>query len=206
MKTRGADKKQLIKDRAIEMLVRDGFEGFSMHKLARACDISVATLYIYYEDKDDLINKIGAEVSGVFFRACMEGFHPEMSLAEGLAVQWHNRAQYLLNYPHHLEFWNILKFSSYGDNIIKLAEAESRSANVDYVNSLIQRGEIASMSPTLFYTLAYGPLFSLIQFNADGMGVDMAPFAVDDTMMAEALSTVIKGLRRNTHKAKIRRE
>ena len=55
MRTRNIDKQELVKKKAIEMLVDIGFEGFSMNKLAQACDISVATLYIYYKDKDDLI-------------------------------------------------------------------------------------------------------------------------------------------------------
>ena len=46
MRTRNTCKEQLVKEKAVELLVSDGLEGFSMNKLARACDISVATLYI----------------------------------------------------------------------------------------------------------------------------------------------------------------
>ena len=55
MRTRDTDKEKLVIEKAIEQIVQDGFQGFSMNKLAKACNISVATLYIYYQDKDDLI-------------------------------------------------------------------------------------------------------------------------------------------------------
>ncbi|MES1219353.1 MAG: helix-turn-helix domain-containing protein, partial [Bacteroidota bacterium] len=62
MRTRNTDKQQLVKEQAIEMIVKEGVEGFGMNRLANACGISVATLYIYYKDKEDLIRKIGIEI------------------------------------------------------------------------------------------------------------------------------------------------
>jgi TetR/AcrR family transcriptional repressor of multidrug resistance operon len=61
MRTRNTDKVQLVKQKAIELIVKNGLEGFSMNKLARACNVSVATLYIYYKDRDDLIIKVAVE-------------------------------------------------------------------------------------------------------------------------------------------------
>ena len=60
MRSRDSVKVDLVKQKAIELLVRSGVEGFSVNKLAKACGISVATLYIYYRDKDDLIRKVVA--------------------------------------------------------------------------------------------------------------------------------------------------
>ncbi|WP_245895661.1 TetR/AcrR family transcriptional regulator [Flavobacterium album] len=68
MRTRNADKEELVKQKAIELLVKEGFQGFSMNKLAKASGISVATLYIYYQDKDDLIKQIGIEIGKTFLK------------------------------------------------------------------------------------------------------------------------------------------
>ena len=81
------------------MLVEEGFQGFSMNRLAKACDISVATLYIYYKDKDDLIKKIGVEIGKKFFRETLKDFSPAMSFKEGLKKQWENRSRFALKYP-----------------------------------------------------------------------------------------------------------
>jgi len=59
MRTRDPNKEELVKQKAIEMLVKYGIEGFGMNRLAKESGVSVATLYIYYSDKEDLIKKIG---------------------------------------------------------------------------------------------------------------------------------------------------
>ena len=83
MRTRNADKEQLVKQKAIKMLVEDGFQDFSMNRLAKSCGISVATLYIYYQDKDDLIKKIGVAIGKSFFRVMLKDFSPGMPFNEG---------------------------------------------------------------------------------------------------------------------------
>jgi AcrR family transcriptional regulator len=55
MRTRDENKESAIRQKAIEMIVKKGFDGLSMQKLAKAADVSPATIYIYYKDRDDLI-------------------------------------------------------------------------------------------------------------------------------------------------------
>src|SRR3978361_146093 len=119
MRTRNADKESLVKQKAIEMLVSDGFQGFSMNKLAQASGISVATLYIYYKDKDDLIRHIGGELGKRFMAKTLEGFDPEMSFAEGLKKQWVNRAGYALKFPKEVACYEIIRHSRQGDDIVE---------------------------------------------------------------------------------------
>ena len=55
MRTRDENKELTIREKALEMAVKDGFDGLSMQKLARAAGVSPATIYIYFKDRDDLI-------------------------------------------------------------------------------------------------------------------------------------------------------
>src|ERR1700760_338410 len=104
MRTRNTDKEELVKQTAIQMIVDDGLEGFSMNKLAKACGISVATLYIYYKDKDDLIIKIGKEEAQIMNDATLKDFSPDMSFADGLRRQWENRYEYMMAHEDSLGF------------------------------------------------------------------------------------------------------
>ncbi|PTS94554.1 TetR/AcrR family transcriptional regulator, partial [Pedobacter sp. HMWF019] len=62
MRARDIDKENLVKKTAIEIIGKGGFEKFSINKLAKACGISVATLYIYYKDKEDLLSSLATEL------------------------------------------------------------------------------------------------------------------------------------------------
>ena len=83
MRIRNEEKVQLVKQKAMEMVVSDGLEGFSVNKLAKACGISVATLYIYYKDKDDLITQIANEEAERMNETVLKDFDPELPYAEG---------------------------------------------------------------------------------------------------------------------------
>ena len=105
MRTRNADKQELVKRKSIEMVVKDGLEGFSVNKLAKACGISVATLYIYYKDKDDLIAEVAKEEAERMSEMVLRNFDPEAPFAEGLRLQWQNRAKHMMENPLTVMFW-----------------------------------------------------------------------------------------------------
>ena len=52
MRIRDEKKESLIKQKAIEMIVKYGFDGLSMQKLAKAAKVSPATIYIYFKDRN----------------------------------------------------------------------------------------------------------------------------------------------------------
>jgi len=49
MRTRDEAKEHAIRDKAIEMIVKVGFDGLSMQKLAKAAHVSPATIYLYFK-------------------------------------------------------------------------------------------------------------------------------------------------------------
>ena len=56
-----------ILDAARDLFVNEGYENFSMRKLAEKIDYSPTTIYLYFEDKDDLLFAICEEVAEHFF-------------------------------------------------------------------------------------------------------------------------------------------
>ena len=61
MRTRDEAKERAIHQKGLQLIVEEGFDGLSMHKLAKAAGVSPGTIYIYYKDREDLIKQIAAE-------------------------------------------------------------------------------------------------------------------------------------------------
>ena len=57
MRTRDENKEAAIRTKALEMIVKVGLDGLSMQKLAKSANVSPATIYIYFKDREDLILK-----------------------------------------------------------------------------------------------------------------------------------------------------
>ena len=120
MRNRDENKENIVIEKALEMLVNEGFDGFSMQKLARAAKVSPATLYIYYKDKEDLIMQLGIEESKKMATAMFLNFNEEISFAEGLKLQWENRAKYVLENSISTRFYEQIKNSPYQAKIREL--------------------------------------------------------------------------------------
>ena len=194
MRTRNTDKVALVKQRAMEMAVKEGLEGFSVNKLAKACNISVATLYIYYKDKDDLIMQIALEEGNKMTEATMKNFDPEMRFEAGLKQQWKNRSTYMLENPSSMLFFEQLRSSSYHERIMK-SYIEAFKKNMGrFTQNAIDRGEINKMSPEVYWSIAFGPLYTLIRFHNEGSSIGGLPFSLNEKVLWQTFDLVIKAL------------
>jgi len=196
MRTRDTDKEQLVITKAIEQIVQDGFQGFSMNKLAKACNISVATLYIYYKDKDDLIKKLGAEIGHNFFTYTMKDFSPKMPFAEGLWIQWKNRSAFAMEYPMEVACFEVIKHSPHAESIF--AESthmqDFKESMKQFVTNARNNNELVPLSLEVFWSVAYGPLYILLNFHREGKSMGGIPFMLTNKIVKEAFDTVIKSL------------
>lgn len=194
MRTRDPNKEELVKQKAIEMLVKLGIEGFGMNRLAKESGVSVATLYIYYTDKDDLIKKTGIEIGQSFFSEMTNGFLPTMSFKEGLRKQWENRARFALKHPLKVACWELLSHSSYRESILNESLSEFKVTMTNFFNNAIEKKELLPVSKEVFWSIAYGPLYALLRFENEGKNFSGAPFKLTQKATDEAFELVIKAL------------
>ncbi|TPG42013.1 TetR/AcrR family transcriptional regulator [Flavobacterium pectinovorum] len=197
MRVRDVDKEKLVIEMAIDQIVRDGFQGFSMNKLAKACSISVGTLYIYYKDKDDLIQKIGAIIALKFFTGTVKDFSSEMSFEEGLWKQWENRANFTMKYPKEVAFFEIIKHSPHSETILDSIKefADFRKIMNEFMDNGLRNNELIPMTFEAFWSVAYGPLYTLLNMHTEGKSMGGRPFKLTKEIMKEAFTGTIKALK-----------
>ena len=197
MRIRDIDKENLVIEIAIDQIVRDGFQGFSMNKLAKACSISVATLYIYYKDKDDLIQKIGAKVALKFLGGTIKDFSPDMSFEAGLWKQWENRAAFTMKYPKEVAFFEIIKHSPHSEAILDSIKefSDFRAIMKQFIDNGLKNKELIPMSFEAFWSIAYGPLYTLLNFHTEGKSLGGKPFVLTKEIMKEAFQAAVKALK-----------
>jgi AcrR family transcriptional regulator len=197
MRIRDVDKEKLVIEMAIDQIVQEGFQGFSMNKLAKACSISVATLYIYYKDKDDLIQKIGATMALKFFTSTIKNFSPEMSFEEGLWKQWENRADFAMKYPKEVAFFEIIKHSPHGEAILDSIKefSDFRAIMTQFVENSQRSKQLIPMTFEAFWCVAYGPLYTLLNLHREGKSMGGRPFKLTKEIMKEAFQATVKGLK-----------
>jgi TetR/AcrR family transcriptional repressor of multidrug resistance operon len=194
MRVRDDAKVQLVKQKAMEMVVSDGFEGFSVNKLARACGISVATLYIYYKDKDDLIIQVALEEAERMKTITLDNFDPDMPFIDGLRLQWANRARYALENTTALMFFEQLRTSTYQEQVMKTIFDSFKTAMGRFIGNAVSRGEIDKMPLEAYWSVAFAPLYSLLRFHNEGRSIGGKKFKINEELMWKTFDLVVKAL------------
>jgi len=195
MRTRDEQKELLVKEKAIELLVKHGFEGFSMQKLAKAAKISPATLYIYYSDKDDLIRKLGIELGHKMTDITLDGFSGKMSFAEGMKKQWENRARYWIKHPREALAYEVIRHSPHGGFVVQEIGARFRPVMEEFGSNAVKNNELRPVPFEVFWSIAYGPLYTMLKFHAEGRSNHSMPFEFSEKKMYETLELVLKALK-----------
>ena len=196
MRTRDESKELAIREKAIEMIVQKGFDGLSMQKLAKAANVSPATIYIYYKDRDDLIVQLWVEEMDKMVAAILKGFDPDMSFEEGLRLQWMNRARFSMENQLSNHFMEQIKYSPYNIACQKKMNKEFLSAMRDFVHNAIKRKELIKLPMEVYWSVAYAPLYQLVKMHMMGRGLaGTENFKLDQKMMEQTLQLVIKALK-----------
>jgi AcrR family transcriptional regulator len=195
MRAKDENKEITIRDQAIEMIVKEGFHGLSMQKLARAANISASTIYVYFDSREDMLNKLFFYVEDIFTKESLKDFDPKMSFEEGLWLQWKNRYRHILKYPLHFHFSEQFRNSP----LIRhkdIQENRFKKSMKEFVYHAVQRNEIEDLPVEIFWSLAYGPFYTLVKFHLDDSSMTGKPFSLSDHKMKQAFALVMKALKK----------
>ena len=82
MRKKDDEKQRRIKNAVMHLILEQGFAGTSISKIAREAGVSPATVYIYYQNKEEMLKDIYIEYSEDVFGYLAQRAQPEMSAAE----------------------------------------------------------------------------------------------------------------------------
>jgi AcrR family transcriptional regulator len=195
MRARDEAKEMAIRKGAMALIVKEGFDGLSMHKLAKAAAVSVATIYIYYKDREDLILSLCENETIRMTEATLKEFDPYMPFAEGLKNQWRNRAAFWLKNPIEAQFLERMRHSPYQENMSIFLKKDFIEAMNTFVSKAIKNKELVKIPVEVFWSVAYAPLYQLVKFHLDGTSFPgQGQFVLTDKVMNQTLALVVKAL------------
>jgi len=154
-------KEQAIFDAAIRLITANGFADTSMSKIAKAAKVSAATIYVYFENKEDMLNKTYSHVKREMGIALAKGLRPELSVAEAFKMIWHNFYEYALSNSTRFSFTEQFANSPLVDKVRK-------EVGMTYFQQLwewFERGRrekiFKDIPAEIFGAFAFSPLISL---------------------------------------------
>lgn len=86
----------IILDATLNLLASRGFHGFSIRDVAKEAGVAIGTVYLYFEDRDDLIKKLHSQIIDTVGREVFVAAGSELSLFQ----HFHQMCQH---------FWELFK-------------------------------------------------------------------------------------------------
>jgi AcrR family transcriptional regulator len=174
------DKRNALIKATIELVNNDGFHATPMSKIAKMAKVSPATIYLYFENKQDLVNQTYIEVKAEYTKYAFETYDTNMDVEAGFELIWKRIADFKLKECEHA------MFLAQCDNTPMIDEP-SRQEGIKHLQPLLdlwKRGKeesvIKPISDYLLYAYAINPLSFLMMTQKRGV------FKLDKTHIEEA--------------------
>ena len=162
------DKRNALIKATIELVNNNGFHATPMSKIAKMANVSPATIYLYFENKQDLVNQTYIEVKGEYTSYAFKTYHENMNVEAGFELIWKRIADFKLK-----ECENAM-FLAQCDNTPVIDEV-SRLEGIKHLQPLLdlwargkKEGIIKPISDYLLYAYSINPLSFLMISQSRG--------------------------------------
>jgi len=159
------NKREAIFEATISLLNEIGFYQISMSKIAKRAGVSVATIYVYFEDKDDMIRKLYFYVKNQFVTFTVQDLDMTKSVQQNIEYSVRKLLDFILENKEYFlfieQFLNspLLQNLSIEDNVenmealYKIFEIGKKDGVLKQVDSILLMG--FCYSPVMELAKAY---------------------------------------------------
>jgi len=160
MRVKDEDKVTRIYQAAMLVINREGFEGSSMSKIAKEADVSAATIYLYFENKEDMLNKLYIHLKSKMGHSYFQD-GTNLTASKGtFRTIWLNHYQYIMgNMEEHIFLEN---FSN--SPLIDRIEKENTLDYCPVFESLFDQSKSSRLLQPLHNDVIYSLLFAPISY------------------------------------------
>lgn len=155
---RKKDDKKITKitQAVIKLILKYGFQGTSMSRIAKEAGISPATLYIYYKNKDHMIHEIYHELRMNRYNYIINNIDCDMDPKKKMKIISKSYYNYIIS--HEEEFFFLKQFSS-SPYLCKLSKEKPYNINLDgMLNIYKENGVIKDIDNRIIISLLFSPI------------------------------------------------
>ncbi|OCB78767.1 TetR/AcrR family transcriptional regulator [Flavobacterium crassostreae] len=162
------DKRSALLKATLALVNNGGIQSASMAKVAKMACVSPATIYLYFDSKQDLVNQLYLSVKSAFAEAAFAAYNKDERVKQNFEKIWHAMACYKSSYTEEASFL------SQCDNTPMIDESTRQEGLVHFkpLFDLWEQGKkegiIKDVSPYLLYAYSIYPIAFLVNMQVRG--------------------------------------
>ena len=104
MRVKDELKQEALFEATVKLVNKIGFASSSVSKIAREANVSPATIYIYFQNKEDLLVSTYKQIKQELSEAILADFDENGSPYEVMKQAWHNAFDYVMAHRSYIQF------------------------------------------------------------------------------------------------------
>jgi TetR/AcrR family transcriptional regulator, repressor of fatR-cypB operon len=161
-------KVQVIFSATLALVLKTGFTGLKMADVAKAAKLATGTLYIYFKNKEVLINQLYLAIKKQKMEKLMAVFNPTDTFPESFKKLWYCYFKVSLNEPERMMFIEQYAHSSFLTKKTKEQSDMMLNGLKDILSEGMKQGIVKKLPVTLLLGQLIGPITELVKLQYDG--------------------------------------
>jgi len=182
MRKRDDEKEKSIKDAVIRLILEEGFHGTSISKIAKMAGVSPATVYIYFENKEVMLQDIYYEYAEGIFDHLLDSISREMQGRQLIETLITNYYDYI---RQNKEIFSFVEQFSHCPSLANSCSADHGECKMNHlILELKNNGVIKNYSNDNLMAIMFYPVKSI--------AVDRCKSESEKTMLLRELISIIQ--------------
>jgi AcrR family transcriptional regulator len=159
------DKRTALLKATLSLVNNGGIQGASMAKVAKIANVSPATIYLFFESKQDLVSQLYLDVKGSFAQASFKDYDSNKLVKTNFEKIWFNMAEFKLAHKEEASFLSQCDNTPMIDEGTRQEGLQQLKPLFDLWAQGIKEGVIKDISPYLLYAFTIYPMAFLVNME-----------------------------------------
>lgn len=161
MRVKDEIKQDALFNATVKLVNEIGFVASSVSKIAREANVSPATIYVYYENKEDLLISTYVAIKHKLGNSLLKDFDSHMPIRDIFRNVWMNMFRYISENPEYFQFTEQFSNSPYSDLVDKEELEKPFEPVMQVLLSGIDQKIIKDVDSDILIAFMFYPIFSL---------------------------------------------
>ncbi len=158
MRTKDDEKKEALFEATVKLVNEIGFASSSVSKIAKEANVSPATIYVYYKNKEDLLVSTYIEIKLNLSKAILFDFNDKLPIRDILRNVWFNMFEYISNNLEYYKFAEQFSNSPYSSLVNKQEVEQYFDPLINVLQSGIEQKIIKNVNLDILGAFMFYPI------------------------------------------------
>lgn len=163
MREKDPEKIQKIFNATLELVIEEGIDAINISKIAKKSKVASGTLYIYFENKEVLLNELYSYICN-FWQEKVDLTEENNDFRENLYKIWNENIEFSFNNYNEMHFKMLFIHSKYINEFNKNKNFELINIFYRMFDKAKEKNLVKDISSELMYSMIEGTMFQVINY------------------------------------------